>query len=187
MATAVRAASKALRSALPAVRLPAVTTTVASPACHAVEGGADRGGGGVGGLLDEHGAGTREEAGRLDGVEEGGGVAAEVGAGDPVQPHLGGAVRADQRLDERGALQGHPHRVGAEEQDAGEPGVGAGEEALGVAARELHGVGLHVQRSALSARRCTIWSARSTASRRSASWPATRLAKAEAVSDSGAL
>ena len=132
---------------------------------------AHRGRGGVGGVLDEDGARAGEEAGGADGVEERGRVAAEVGAGEAGQPHLGRGVGADQRLDEGGALQGHPHRVGAEEERAGERRVGAGEEAGGVAGAELH-----AQSSAPSARRCRMRSARSLATRRSASISAARLA-----------
>ena len=102
-------------------------------------------GGGVARVLDEDDTGAGEEARRAHGVGGGGGVAAEVGAGEAGEAHLGGAVRPDQRLDEGGALQGHAHGVGAMEEDAGAPRVGAGEEAGGVAAGQLHGATLMVR------------------------------------------
>ena len=93
---------------------------------------------GVAGLLDQHRPRPGEEAGRLERVDGPRRLAPEVGPGDALEPHLRRAVRPDQRLDERGALQGHPHRVGAEEQDARHRGVGLREEARGVTSGQLH-------------------------------------------------
>ncbi len=154
-----------------------------------VERGAQRRRGGVAGVVDEDDAGPGEEAAGAHGVGDRGGIAAEVGAGEAGQAHLGGAVGSDQRLDESGALQGDAHGVGAVEQDRGHPLVRAGEETGGVAAGELHGqpAAGAAQVAADSARRSTIWSARVTARRSPASRSAARLAKAELASSAGAL
>ena len=97
-------------------------------------------------------------------------------AGDPRQPHLGRALGTDQRLDQRGALQRHPHGVGAEEKHARRRRIGPREETRRLAPGELH-----VQSPAASASRCRMRSARSIARRRSASSCAAWLAKAEAA------
>ena len=89
-------------------------------------------------LVHEHGAGAGKEADRLHRIVESGGIAAEIGPGEARQPHLLGALRPDQRKDQRLAAVRHPHRIGPVEQRPGPAGIGLVEIACGIASGKLH-------------------------------------------------